>query len=275
MIRGMLAALAMLGAVFFADAAVAEGPVCATNPDGRKLTCTAGTFCCKVPSQLNASGYNCCHSGDRCVAGKGCFVQVSLRPDSTWGSAQRKSELQVLRDLLTEIPDKQGTLKVGEAFKRFVDSDVTLVRVSRPSSPRIEEPVLGVTPGVLDVRDAFFRMASKTEQTNVLTFELAKVLWYKINGTDTSNARTEAGQKFVALLNEHRSAMSVGTLKAAALDQKELATLGDSDLQSQFSYAARVALLDLAAPAGASPAASGDWVSARNAMRQYMMSILK
>jgi hypothetical protein len=246
-----------------------QGPVCFTDKrSGRDYSCPrADESCCKV-----SSGFKCCRPGDRCIVPKGCFVGVSLHFGPGW-PATKEAQQQQLSELVTEIPDGQGAYRAGEAFKRWTGG-VTIARVSRPGGP-VLGPVLGVVSGQLNVYDSFFQVASKAEQTNVLTFELAKVLWYRVNGGDTSVAQTVDGRVFQKLLDDHVHAMSLEMLQSASLEGKNLAHLRDLDLQSRFAYAVRVAVLDLDAPAGAPPAVSSNWARARDEMRQYLLSVLK
>jgi hypothetical protein len=191
----------------------------------------------------------------------------SLRLSDAWNADDRfRLERGPLERLVERIPD--------QAFKRWIRRSVTFDRVSRPRSPRA-----GVRPGMLIIYDSFWEQTA-AGQMNVLTFELAKALWFERINPGPRESRPAREIEFEALFRAHQR--TIEAMKFASWGGENLGHLSDQDLQSWFAYACRVAVFDLAPPVPAPGAYSReqwrqierDWRTTRAAVREFVTKIL-
>jgi hypothetical protein len=206
----------------------------------------------------------------RVTAMRDAVAGSSLR----WAGAEtwKRGEKDVIERLVNGFPDEAvydtGNLPVGRALKRWIHAHVEFERVSLAGGS-----VLGVVPGRVKVPDVFFSLRADDQnaaQSNVLLFELGKVLWWQINGDDAHVAQTQTAGDFQKLVDQHSAAMDAMNLAGRNLER-----LGDygGDMQSRFAYAVRVGVLNLGPPNGASAKAAADWGKACKAMQKYLLSI--
>jgi hypothetical protein len=180
---------------------------------------------------------------------------------------------------MDKIPEADNDPGLSQAFKQWVGANVEFTRGDMPqtSSPATAAPWMGVTPGSLNVgslnvEGSFFDSRNNaTAQTNVVTFELGKALWYHVNGSDTKVAQTQAGHEFQNLRDQHPAINEMKFAPPVTNDPGDLPNLADfSDLQSPFGYAVRVAVGNLGPPPKASAEVKRDWPGAVQAMQQFL-----
>jgi hypothetical protein len=193
-------------------------------------------------------------------------VPLKVLNGAKWSGPWAYKDKALIDGLVNDIPDTQGGLPLGQAFKKWVSANNVEFKAGLLEQ---SGPTLGVTPRQLQVNQAFFNLHN-TEQKNVLTFELAKALWYSINDNDSHVAKTPDGRDFQRLIDHHPAAMNA--MKSGGYGS---APLGDfADIQSQFGYAVRVAVFNLGPPATTSAKVVADWQNARQEIQQYLMKIM-
>jgi hypothetical protein len=209
---------------------------------------------------------------------------VDLTLSSTWEG--HREEQQKAQHVINAIPD-QG---VGLAFKTWVGENVEINRGDPHDPPIGVEPAGAGHPIRLNVYDSFWQSEqdkdrspganydnpydNDTKRTNVGTFELGKAVWHGINGPDQKIPQTDAAREFQNdVLDKHAAA--IGEMKFAKWRGQDLGTVTDTpDLQSQFAYASRVAVLNLDRPGDAS-VSTAEWNAARSAMQDYLQKHLQ
>jgi hypothetical protein len=129
------------------------------------------------------------------------YCRWLLKWSGEWGDAEKT----LVEHLVASIPSSQANLALGQIFKQWVSSNVVFDRALNSS----KFPDLGVVPGRLRVNDTFFASRkTENEQTNLLVFELGKLLWFHLNGNDVHVAQTRGGQEFQMMANKYPAASS-------------------------------------------------------------------
>lgn len=210
-------------------------------------------------------------SGDKGRAVPKTSTPVSLRFTEAWNENEAlQRQRGALERLVNGIPN--------ETFKSWVRRNIVFDRVSRGST----DFKAGISPGLLRIYDPFWdRAFNDSGRINVLTFELGKALWFDRINPGPREARPPRMLEFERIIDRHKR--TIEAMKFAAFRGEDLANLTDLDLQSQFAYACRVEVLDLAPPAttplGYSQEAWAsirrDWQLARQEMGRYLVAVLR
>ncbi len=183
---------------------------------------------------------------------------------------QWQQQRTAVERLVSKIPD--GT------FTSWVRKRILFDRISRGQM----DFRAGILPGRLHVYDPFWADDfSDSGRMNILTFELAKGLWFDKINPAPREARPAAVVEFERLVTRHQR--TIQAMRFASLRKEDLAYLTDNDLQSQFAYACRVELLGLDPPDAPPPGYSEtewagirrDWPLARLETGRYLMSLLR
>jgi hypothetical protein len=183
------------------------------------------------------------------------------------GSWPDKDKQALIENLLAANPDRQ--------FKAWAAANVAFeYRRTSGISWRA-----GARPGHITIYDVFWQ-SQRPEQESILAFELAKVLWFERINPGPREARTAREIEFEQIYRRYQKPISA--MRFAAWRGADLGDLTDQDTQSWFSYAARVAMFNLPAPARAPrPYSDADWNTvrkewdaARAKVREYLASLL-
>lgn len=194
----------------------------------------------------------------RCLSGGPSTPSENVQPprfSKSWDeSAALKTQREALETLLERIPDKR--------FRDWAKRSVLFERASQGDSPTI-----GVQPGKLTIYDTFWKLKD-ADQMNTLLFELGKVLWFERINPGPPEARPPKQIEFETLYWQHQA--TIEAMKSARFQGKNLASLGDSDMQSWFAYACRAMALDLGPP----PIAAKDWAATRASTDRFISELL-
>jgi hypothetical protein len=192
---------------------------------------------------------------------------------SNWSAGWSADDKGAVQDVINGIPNASNNPELTQGFKEWANTQVQFTRGTAGSTA----PWLGVTPDRLNVEDSFLDSDNDpTAQSNVLTFELGKALWFRVNGSDAEVGQTQAGREFQKMLDQYPDVMRQMKFAPPVTDDEgDLPKLGDfGDIQSQFGYAVRVAVGNLGPPPNASPQVKRDWSRVVQAMQQYVMKNL-
>lgn len=196
--------------------------------------------------------------------------------------------------IIGNIDERQGSTPLSIELKRW-SADLQFQEVSIRASPGVQLHELGVVDGrLMRIYESFWDL-SEERRTNLFMFELGKVLWFRINGSDERVAQTRHAKEFVGLMDRNRRGMPVELLMSApwrgdnlgGVRHREVERPGGispdtyersypladfAETQSQFAYAFRVAVLNLDPQPEA--ISQREWRRSRVEMQRYFADLL-
>lgn len=184
-----------------------------------------------------------------------------IRFTTSWDATPvRQLNKAVIEDLVGNFDSSDAGL--AEFLKDWMIENVTFNRVSTRSSPLIRVPEMRAGLDKLEFEDRFFT-ATDARRMNLLTFELAKVIWIRLDESERGNAIRRLVASHGGLFLE---------LKHARHGGENLSDIADGgDAPSTFAYAVRAIVLDLQP---ASPQRAADWKKVKaqleSAIRGYL-----
>lgn len=198
-------------------------------------------------------------------SGGGTTEPTRLRFAGTWPGPARQA---VVQGLVDAIPDR--------VFKAWVTANVVF---AYESSSGLSWRA-GVRPGRLTLYDSFWQL-QRPAQESILSFELAKALWFERINPGPRETRTPRELEFEAVYRRHQQAIEA--MRLATWRGAHLGDLTDRDMQSWFSYAHRTVIFKLEPPATRPAAYSPeewtvvrqDWNAARQKVREYTNSLFE
>jgi hypothetical protein len=172
---------------------------------------------------------------------------------------------------------------IGEAFRRWASHVVVTnnpdpgpllgaIRDNLNIDPQLYDRARGLPDRTPEKWSPFLISgpSSTADLKNQVTFELAKVMWYRMNDGDTSTPKTTFGKEFQRLWETDHLVIAEGQF--ATWHGESLGKLQDRDWQSHFGYAVRACVCNLSAPENVE---QKKWDRAKQAVEDLLAPIFK